>query len=124
MAEIRAGRKQTHWMWFVFPQIDGLGFSTTARYYALGDLEAARAFLDHPVLGVRLLACMDALMRHRGRSAFEIFGSPDNLKLHSCTTLFAQVAGPGSVFHAVLDRYFSGRLDTQTLQILKLPMPR
>src|SRR5262245_23669052 len=91
LAEIQAGRKRSHWMWFIFPQLDGLGFSATARRYAIKGLAEARAYLDHPVLGPRLSGCAEAALLVQGRSAHEIFGDPDDLKLRSCATLFAQV---------------------------------
>ena len=119
LAELRSGRKRTHWMWFVFPQIDGLGFSSTSKYYAIKSEAEARQFLNHPVLGKRLLECANAVLEVEGRSASEIFGPPDDLKLRSCMTLFAQVSDPGSVFAQVLDKYFHARLDEKTLALLK-----
>ncbi|HEY8579727.1 MAG TPA: DUF1810 domain-containing protein [Beijerinckiaceae bacterium] len=107
-AELRAGRKRSHWMWFVFPQARGLGHSPMAQRYGLGSLAEARAYLDHPVLGPRLRACVADLLPHRGASAHAIFGSPDDLKLHACLTLFAHVAEPGSVFAQALDAFFDG----------------
>jgi uncharacterized protein (DUF1810 family) len=118
LAEIRGGRKRTHWMWYVFPQLDGLGFSSTAQFYAIKSLDEARAYLEHPVLGPRLLECAEAAAGVEGRSAREIFGSPDDLKLRSCATLFAQVSPPGSVFHRALDKYYRGEPDQQTLRLL------
>jgi uncharacterized protein (DUF1810 family) len=98
LAEIRSGKKRTHWMWYIFPQIDGLALSSTAKHYAIKNIEEAKAYLDHPLLGPRLLECAEAFVRVEGRSATEIFGSPDDLKLRSCATLFACVLPPGSVF--------------------------
>jgi uncharacterized protein (DUF1810 family) len=118
LAELRAGRKRTHWMWFVFPQIEGLGSSDMARRYAIRGAAEARAYLAHPVLGPRLVAGCEAVLAHENRSAHEIFGSPDDLKLRSCVTLFAHVSGPGSVFHRVLDRFFAGAPDPRTLERL------
>jgi uncharacterized protein (DUF1810 family) len=118
LAEIQAGDKRSHWMWFIFPQIDGLGFSSTAKHYAIKSAEEARQYLAHPILGPRLLECAEAVLAVEGRSAFEIFGSPDDLKLKSCMTLFESVAGKGSVFGRVLDKYYHGDRDTQTLGIL------
>jgi len=118
LAELRSGRKRTHWMWYIFPQIDGLGHSATAKHYAIKSQEEARQYLNHPVLGQRLLECAEAVFAIEGRSAAEIFGYPDNLKLKSSMTLFAYVAPPGSVFSRVLDKYFNGEQDTLTLQIL------
>ena len=100
LAEIKNGNKRTHWMWFIFPQIDGLGSSATARKYAISGIEEAEAYLKHPELGPRLVECAEAALAVEGRSATEIFGYPDDLKLKSCATLFAAVATPGSVFDA------------------------
>ena len=118
LAEIRGGRKRSHWMWFVFPQIAGLGRSATARRYAIASLDEARAYLAHPVLGPRLVECASALLDVPGRTAHEILGSPDDLKLRSCATLFARVAPAGSVFEQVLDRYYAGEPDPGTLDLL------
>jgi uncharacterized protein (DUF1810 family) len=118
LAEIRSGRKRTHWMWYIFPQLDGLGFSETARRYAIRGLDEARAYLGHPVLGPRLVECAEAVLAVQGRSAREIFGAPDDLKLRSCATLFAEVAPAGSVFRRVLEVYFGGEADGRTLALL------
>jgi uncharacterized protein (DUF1810 family) len=117
LAEISAGDKRTHWMWFVFPQIAGLGTSTTAQRYAIASLDEARAYLAHPVLGPRLRECAEALLTVRNRSATEIFGHPDDLKLRSSMTLFARAAAEPGVFQAVLDRYFPGP-DEWTLRLI------
>src|SRR5689334_18956662 len=98
LAEIRHGDKRSHWMWFIFPQIDGLGFSSTAKRYAIKSAEETRQYLAHAVLGPRLLECAAAVLAVEGRSASDIFGSPDDLKLKSCMTLFETVAGQDSVF--------------------------
>lgn len=121
LAEIRAGRKRSHWMWFVFPQLAGLGMSATSRRYAIRDLAEAKAYLEHPVLGPRLVEGAEAALGVAGRSALEVFGSPDDMKLRSCATLFAQVSPQGSVFHRLLDRYFEGDPDERTLRLLNLP---
>ena len=105
-------------MWFIFPQIDGFGFSSTAKRYAVKSGEEARQYLTHPVLGPRLLECAEAVLGVEGRSAFAIFGSPDDLKLKSCMTLFESVAGQGSVFGRVLDKYYQGKRDRRTQEIL------
>ena len=118
LREITGGRKRTHWMWYVFPQLDGLGFSPTAQRYAIKSLDEARAYLEHPVLGPRLRACAEAALQVEGRSAREIFGSPDDLKLRSCATLFALVRPDGSVFDRLLAKYFGGERDAKTLQLL------
>jgi uncharacterized protein (DUF1810 family) len=118
LAEIRGGRKRTHWIWYIFPQIDGLGFSPTAKFYSIKSIEEARAYLAHPVLGPRLLEAAEAVVGVEGRSASGIFGSPDDLKLRSCATLFACVSPPGSVFERLLDKYYGGERDGQTLRLL------
>lgn len=119
LAEIRRGRKQSHWMWFIFPQIDGLGYSSTAKFYAIKSLAEAQACLEHPVLGPRLRECAAAALSVEGRTAYDIFGSPDDMKLRSSATLFAQVSPAGSLFHQLLDRYFQGEPDSATLGILR-----
>ncbi len=118
LAELRAGRKRTHWMWFIFPQLAGLGTSELARRYAIRDLDEARAYLAHPLLGARLQACAEALLAIEGRSAREILGRPDNLKLRSSATLFACLSPQDSVFHRLLERYFAGIPDPLTLALL------
>jgi uncharacterized protein (DUF1810 family) len=117
-AEIRSGRKRSHWMWFIFPQIEGLGFSATSRRYAIRSRAEAQAYLSHPILGPRLVECAEAALGVPEKSAHAIFGSPDDVKLGSCATLFAQVSPGGSVFHRLLDRYFEGRPDERTLRLL------
>lgn len=117
LAELRRGRKRTHWMWFVFPQFEGLGSSSTSRYFAIGSVDEARAYLAHPGLGARLLECAETLLSIEGRSASDIFPYPDDLKLRSSMTLFELAATPGSVFSRVLDRYFGGARDATTLQL-------
>ena len=109
LAEIRGGRKRSHWMWYIFPQFDGLGFSSTSRRYAIKSVAEAEAYLRHPVLGPRLVECAEALLHLEGRSASEIFGSPDDMKLRSCATLFARVSPAGSVFERLLAEVFPGR---------------
>lgn len=118
LAEIRGGRKRSHWMWYVFPQIDGLGSSPTARRYAIRSVAEARAYLAHPVLGPRLLEIAEAALAIKGRTAAEVFGTPDDLKLNSCATLFAAVTPPGSVFARLIDRYFDGERDGRTLRLI------
>ena len=117
LAELRAGRKRTHWMWFVFPQFEGLGSSPTARHFAIKSLEEARAYLDHPVLGARLAECAGALLDIDGRSASDVFSYPDDLKLRSSMTLFELVAPAGSVFSRVLEKYFGGKRDEATIRL-------
>lgn len=116
--EIRQGRKRSHWMWYVFPQLAGLGISATSRRYAIRSRAEAEAYLAHPVLGPRLAACAEAVLGVGGRTAREIFGTPDDLKLRSCATLFASVSPTGSVFHRLLERFFEGRPDPRTLALL------
>ena len=118
LSEITSGRKRTHWMWYIFPQFDGLALSPTSKHYAIKSVEEATAYLQHPVLGPRLLACAAAVVAVEGRSAREIFGFPDDVKLKSCATLFASVSPPGSVFDRLLDKYFGGDRDNTTLQLL------
>ena len=118
LAEIQSGRKVSHWMWYVFPQFDGLGFSSTTRFYAIKSVAEAEAYLSHPVLGPRLVACAEAALGVEGWSAREVFGSPDDMKLKSSATLFAAVSPPGSVFHQLLDKYFQGEGDGVTLRLL------
>jgi uncharacterized protein (DUF1810 family) len=119
LAELKRGRKTSHWMWYVFPQIAGLGSSATAQTYAIGSLAEARAFLAHPVLGPRLRACVAAVLAVPGRSAYEIFGSPDDLKLRSSLTLFAEAAPDEPLFRQGLERYFAGEPDPRTLDRLR-----
>jgi uncharacterized protein (DUF1810 family) len=115
-AELRAGRKRSHWMWFVFPQIRGLGSSEMAMRYAISGREEARAYLDHPVLGPRLQECAGIVVELEGKSVEEIFGYPDDLKFHSSMTLFAEVEAPSErVFHEALKKYFVGKTDQATL---------
>jgi uncharacterized protein (DUF1810 family) len=118
LAELRRGRKQSHWMWFVFPQFAGLGFSEMSVRYAIKSLDEARAYLAHPVLGPRLVESADAVLAIAGRSALEILGSPDDMKLRSSATLFAAVSPEGSVFHQLLAKYFGGRKDESTLRLI------
>lgn len=118
LAELRRGRKASHWMWFVFPQIQGLGSSPTARFYAIADLAEARAYLDHPVLGPRLLEVVAAINALPGDDAHAVFGSPDDLKLRSCLTLFQAVAPDEPAFRQALAKYFGGAPDPRTLERL------
>ena len=118
LAEIRNGHKRSHWMWYIFPQIDGLGSSSMAQRYAIKSADEARAYLAHPVLGPRLLACAEAAVANAGSDATEIFGSPDDLKLRSSATLFATVSEPDSVFHRLLLKFYPGGPDMTTLRLL------
>ena len=118
LAELRSGRKRSHWMWFVFPQLDGLGFSPTSKRYAIKSLAEARAYLRHPVLGPRLVECFQAVLAVAGSSVREVMGSPDDLKLCSCATLFEQADSKQPVFGRTLDKYFAGERDAATLRLL------
>jgi uncharacterized protein (DUF1810 family) len=118
LAEISHGKKTTHWMWYIFPQIQGLGQSETARFFGIADLDEAAAYLEHPVLGKHLVQISTELLKHRELSAAEIFGHPDNMKLRSSMTLFANVPESHKVFRQVLDTFFNGEQDEKTLQIL------
>lgn len=120
LAELRDGEKESHWMWYIFPQIEGLGHSPTSRHYSIKSMEEARAYLAHPVLGHRLRECAEAVLAVEGRSAAAIFGYPDDLKLKSSMTLFAAVdEDPDSPFVRVLEKYFRGARDAGTLKILE-----
>ncbi|GAB0114060.1 DUF1810 domain-containing protein [Acidisoma sp. C75] len=118
LRELRAGRKQTHWMWFIFPQIIGLGTSLMSRQFAIPSLVSARDYLTHPVLGKRLQECTRIVNRMDGRSALSIFGTPDDQKFHSSMTLFDR-AHPSTCFREALDIYFYGRSDVRTIEILQ-----
>ena len=118
LTEIRAGRKQSHWMWFIFPQYAGLGSSPTSRQYAIKSVDEATAYLEHPVLGARLIECAQAVLAIEKRSAADIFGHPDDLKLRSSATLFAAVSDPGSVFEQLLRKMFGGAPDEVTLSLI------
>jgi uncharacterized protein (DUF1810 family) len=121
VAELRNGHKQSHWMWFVFPQLAGLGYNAVSVRYGITGIDEARAYLAHPVLGARLRECAETLEAlNPRRSAFDIFRSPDDLKLRSSLTLFAQAAGPGSIFERLLGKYFNGQGDDLTLAMLQL----
>ncbi len=118
LAELQSGQKRSHWMWYIFPQLDGLGFSATTKRYAIKSIEEAKAYLAHPLLGPRLLECAEAVLGIEGRSAIMILGSPDDWKLRSCATLFALVSPPGSVFDRLLAKYYADERDPKTLQLL------
>jgi uncharacterized protein (DUF1810 family) len=116
--ELRAGRKRTHWMWFIFPQIAGLGSSPMAQVYAISGRAEAEAYLQHPLLGGRLRQCTQLVNDVANRTIDDIFGYPDNLKFRSSVTLFASIAPAGQVFRAALDKYFAGQCDPATLNLL------
>lgn len=117
LAEIKNGHKRSHWMWFIFPQLKALGRSETAKYYGIADLVEADEYLKHPQLGMRLVEISREVLKHRSASAHDLFGSPDDLKLRSSMTLFAQL-GRDSVFESVLNKFFDGVPDAKTLDIL------
>jgi len=117
-AEVVAGRKRSHWMWYIFPQIKGLGFSSTSQHYGINGLKEAEAYLRHPVLGQRLITICLALLDLDGNDANQVFGSPDDLKLKSSMTLFATVPNGDPVFQQILDKYFQGKADIHTLTLL------
>ena len=116
--ELRRGAKRSHWIWFIFPQVAGLGSSTMAARYAIKSRREAMAYLAHPVLGARLMECAGALLQVAGKTAAKVMGHPDDLKLKSSMTLFAALSAPDSLFRAVLDRYFSGETDVRTIEYL------
>ena len=117
--ELAAGLKRTHWMWFIFPQLRGLGQSVMARRFGIESLDEARAYWVHPILGPRLKECAQLVLGTTGKSAHDIFGSPDDMKLHSCMTLFAEAAVAEPVFGLVLERFYDGRPDARTLALLQ-----
>ena len=119
LSEIRSGRKRSHWMWYIFPQIQGLGFSHTAQYYAIENLQEAKDYLAHPVLGARLKEISSALLELEGLSASEIFGYPDDLKLRSSMTLFRLADLDCEIFQAVIDKYYDGIPDSKTVKIIQ-----
>ncbi len=118
LEELQTGKKTSHWMWFIFPQIRGLGFSTISKRYAIAGAAEAKAYLDHPLLGSRLITCAQAMLLHNSRSATGILGSPDDMKLQSSATLFANVAQSEPVFTEILQQFFAGKRDIKTLQLL------
>jgi uncharacterized protein (DUF1810 family) len=119
LEELRRGRKDSHWMWFIFPQVAGLGRSPMAQAFAIGSAEEGRAYLAHPVLGSRLKQCTAAVLSHDERSAEQIFGAIDAMKLRSSMTLFGALAGPASPFATCLQRFFNGEADPATLAFLQ-----
>ena len=120
LSEIRSGRKRSHWMWYIFPQIQGLGMSSTAQFYGIKDLEQAKDFLAHPYLGRNLIEISSALLALDGNDPTAVMGYPDDLKLRSCMTLFELADPSAEVFAAVLDKFYGGRRDEMTLRILNL----
>jgi uncharacterized protein (DUF1810 family) len=120
LAELRRGEKRTHWMWYVFPQIAGLGLSSMSARYAIQNADEARAYLAHPALGRRLIECAEAVLAVENRTASQIMGSPDDMKLRSCATLFDFISEEGSVFQRILDKYYAGGRDQRTLELLAI----
>jgi uncharacterized protein (DUF1810 family) len=118
LVELKQGRKTSHWMWFIFPQLSGLGLSPLAQKFAIGSLAEAQTYLQHPVLGARLVECTQLVVQVDSRSAEEIFGYPDELKFRSCMTLFAHAAAENDLFAAALQKYFSGDQDVHTVELL------
>ncbi len=118
LAEIKNSRKQSHWMWYIFPQIAGLGFSETSKFYAIKDKTEAENYLAHPTLGKRLVEISEVLLEIEGKTAHQIFGSPDDMKLKSSMTLFGALDNTNSVFQNVLDKYFGGAKDERTLRLI------
>ena len=123
VTELRLGRKQSHWMWYVFPQITGLGSSAMAQQYAISSLDEARAYFVHPVLGDRLLECTRLMTAAQAQSIEDILGYPDNLKFHSSMTLFAHATDHHAVFESALRKYFRSEYDRLTMETFELPWP-
>ena len=117
--EIRAGKKTSHWIWYIFPQLRGLGHSYRSEYYGVEDEDEAKSYLSHPILGSRLVEITETLLSLKGSDPLKVMGSPDDLKLKSCMTLFAYISKGGSIFHQVLEKYFGGEKDEKTLSILE-----
>jgi uncharacterized protein (DUF1810 family) len=119
LSEIKSGKKQSHWMWYIFPQIQGLGFTETSKFYAIKDLNEAKEFLNDPVLGKRLIDICNELLKLETNDARRVFGTPDDIKLRSSMTLFSSVRDADTVFQKVLDKFFDGKKDQKTLQIIE-----
>lgn len=119
LSELKNGRKRTHWMWFIFPQIAGLGSSPMSHRYSIGSADEARAYLAHPILGQRLIECSNAILAVENKSATEILGPPDDMKLKSCATLFETVSQSGSVFTQILEKFYAGERDSRTLSLIQ-----
>lgn len=116
--EIKNGRKQSHWIWYIFPQFVGLGYSSNSKLYAIKSIDEAKAYLHHPILGPRLAECAKAALAVNGRTAYAIFGDIDELKVWSCATLFAHIATTESVFEDLLNKYYNGKHDPNTLRVM------
>ena len=120
LSEIKNGRKESHWMWYIFPQVLGLGYTSTSIHYSIKDLDEAKVYLNHPILGKRLVEISNALLSLETNDARQVFGSPDNVKLKSSMTLFSLVPDADKVFQQVLDKFFKGKKDERTLQLLNV----
>jgi uncharacterized protein (DUF1810 family) len=116
--ELQRGRKESHWIWYIFPQVAGLGHSSMAQEYAIRSRDEAVAYLDHTVLGARLRQCCEALLKHQGKNVRDILGFPDDLKLRSSMTLFAMISTQDSIFHKILNAFYSGQMDERTIEFL------
>ena len=119
LKEIKNGKKKTHWMWYIFPQLRGLGKSNMAYAYGINGIEEARKYLAHPLLSSRLIEITESLLPHKNKDVYDIVGDIDDIKLHSCMTLFASISEQGSVFHQVLDCFYDGKLDLCTLKLIR-----
>ncbi len=119
LAEIRSGKKVSHWMWYIFPQLKGLGYSAMSQKYGISGLEEAQAYLEHPILDPRLITISEAVLQIKGKTALDIFGSIDEMKLKSCATLFAHVPDSNPVFNQIVSKYFAGIYDQATLKLLR-----
>ncbi|AMJ63784.1 DUF1810 domain-containing protein [Bosea sp. PAMC 26642] len=119
LAELEAGQKRSHWMWFIFPQLRGLGISPTAQHFGIANLAEAKAYLAHPLLGRRLITCTEAVLGTQERTLHQIFGSPDDMKFGSSMTLFAAAGEPATVFRQAIDRYCDGKTDARTIRLLE-----
>lgn len=120
ISELNTGNKQSHWMWFIFPQIDGLGTSTTARFYSIKNIDEASAYLNHPIVGKRLLECSAILLTINDKSADDILGFPDYVKLQSCMTLFSIAFPQEKIFKEVLGKYYKDQMDEKTIKIIEM----
>jgi Uncharacterized conserved protein len=121
LAELERGRKESHWIWYIFPQVAGLGQSAMSQEYAIRSGNEAAAYLDHPILGARLQKCCEALLKHQGKNVQDIMGYPDELKLRSSITLFGMISAQGSVFQKVLTAFYAGQMDERTVAFLSTP---
>ncbi len=117
--EIKSGRKRSHWIWYIFPQLKGLGRSQRSEFYGIANLDEARDYLQHEILGERLVEISDALLQLDGNDANAVMGSPDDMKLQSCMTLFAMISENDSVFQRVLEKFFAGKMDSNTVELVR-----